>query len=50
MSESVEKDLPNGVVYTQFVQLLFWPIAADDSFPPERRRSFLEIVPGVVQP
>ena len=50
MRKSIEKDLPNGVINPQIVQLFFGPIAADDPFPTKRRRSLSEIVAGVVKP
>ena len=51
MRKSIEKDLPNGVINPQIVQLFFGPIAADDSFPTKRRRrSLSEIVAGIVKP
>ena len=50
MRKSIKKDLPYGVINPQIVQLFFGPIAADDSFPPKRRRSLSEIVAGVVKP
>ena len=51
MRKSIEKDLPNGVIDSEIMQLLFRPVAADDSFSTQRkRRGFLEIVAGIVQP